>query len=118
MTITVNWELTDRQVSALDAIIEKFNLEAKAAYDARVIVAAEKGFDPGSAPIAETRESFVTRLGLKSILGEIETLTNVLLTKNIETTAKAFAAATNSVKAAVLDSLNLELVNGIVRSKA
>ena len=117
MIITVSWELSDRQVVALDAIIVKFNLEAKAAYDARVVVATKEGFDPGPAPIPETRESFITRLGFKSISGEIETLTNVLRKKNVETTAKAFDVASNSVKVAVLDSLNLALVNGIVRTK-
>lgn len=118
MTIVTNWDLTDEQVAALDAIVSKFNLEAKAAYDARVLAAIDEEMsDLGPTPTPETRESFVTRLGYKSLRGEIEVRSAALRSKNIDVTIAAFNRASDTTKATVMDALGLSVIDGVASPK-
>ena len=117
MLITISWDLTAAQVASLDALVDTFNTEAKAAYDARVTRATIEGFDPGPVPTVETRDSFVSRLGLKSLRGNLEVQEAQLRQKNIRKTLDAFDAAAETEKIAALGVLGLSLVNGVVSPK-
>lgn len=112
LILTITWELSDEESLLLDQVLATNFAEAVQNY---AVLLARSREDPKLPvpldPIRETREAFITRIGLKGIRGTLQTLAESLQKQNLAIVTKRYHDPSVSVlqRAAALAPLGLTL---------
>ena len=111
-TINISWELSNEESLLLDQLLATNFAMALQSY---AVLLARSREDPKLPvplePIRETRETFITRVGLKGIRGTLQTLAESLQKQNLAIVTKRYHDPSVSVlqRVAALAPLGLTL---------
>lgn len=111
-TITITWTLSAIESALLDKLLAANYAIATEQY---AILLARSQQDPEMPapikPVAETREAFVARIGLKGIKGMLQVAVEALQKSNIATVVSVYEdpTTTDAQKIAALDQLGLHV---------
>lgn len=89
--LIIEFTLSDEEAALLRQLVVVYNKDVASTYDASVVqaAAAELPFDPGPRPTPEDVTTFATRVGLKTLRGELVRMREALLARNIKTVVSA-----------------------------
>ena len=111
-TITITWTLSAVESALLDKLLAANYAIATEQY-AMLLIRSQQDPEVSTPikPVAETREAFITRIGLKGIKGTLQIAVEALQKANIATVINVYEdpATTDAQKIAALDQLGLQV---------
>ena len=111
-TITITWTLSSVESVLLDKLLAANYAIATEQYAIRLVRSQQDPEVPAPIkPVAETREAFVARIGLKGIKGTLQVAVEALQKANIATGINVYEdpTTTDAQKIAALDRLGLQV---------